>query len=414
MKISLQVFGPLELQTNFMEYLTHNMQLMLAGLAGWWAKGEGKEQLHLFLLALRLNAFAQQYNRHKLSISPRRKRRICIFLTDNGQAWKDRSFADMFKERMCLQPQKSGANSASVKAYSGVEVDVEWAVCRLAHGEAMIDPYDFDAFIITGSRFNVRDGHTLPWFPALVKLVRQVAGLEPSPPPPSSSDGRCTATCDDGASCTNLTCKRIYGACYGHQLVAHALGGRVDTNPDGGFVLKAESLQLDAAALRQKLAPRILGDVNGSAHAYASGAAAAAAAADVKSPVLEALLACSCDAKGNGSGSGCKCCRVICSHGDCVRELPSALPCTLLASSSSCQHEMYLTGHGQGNILCTQGHPEFDFEFCVRDRILPSVLGSKRLSEQQGAAALSSFEGFSREGSGPDALSRVISEFLCR
>jgi GMP synthase-like glutamine amidotransferase len=248
----------------------------------------------------------------------------------------------------------------------------------------MIDPYEFDAFIITGSRFNVRDGHTLPWFPALVKLVRQVAGLEPSPPPSSRN-----------CNCPDLTCKRIYGACYGHQLVAHALGGRVDTNPDGGFVLKAESLQLDASAMRQMLAPRIIlgGDKE-------------------KSPALEALLACSCEAKR--SGSGCKCCRVICSHGDCVRELPSVLPCTLLASSPSCQHEMYLTGYGQGNVLCTQGHPEFDFEFCVRDRILPSVLGSKRLSEQQGAAALGSFQGFSRESSGPDALSRVISEFLCR
>jgi hypothetical protein len=37
---------------------------------------------------------------------------------------------------------------------------------------------------------------------------------------------------------------RIYGGCFGHQIVAHALGGMVDYNPNERFILKAETINI--------------------------------------------------------------------------------------------------------------------------------------------------------------------------
>ncbi|KAG1656382.1 hypothetical protein FOA52_011007 [Chlamydomonas sp. UWO 241] len=44
---------------------------------------------------------------------------------------------------------------------------------------------------------------------------------------------------------------RIVGCCFGHQILAHALGGRVGRNPSGRFVLKVEDVQFDFNALRK-------------------------------------------------------------------------------------------------------------------------------------------------------------------
>ena len=78
---------------------------------------------------------------------------------------------------------------------------------------------------------------------------------------------------------------------------------------------------------------------------------------------------------------------LIVSHGDCVREMPPGA--TLLASSASCEHEWLQCG----NFVGIQGHPEFDLQTAVRERIWPAVVGvRRRLDEAEQADALASFE----------------------
>ncbi len=76
-------------------------------------------------------------------------------------------------------------------------------VARVAEGEALPDVRGFCAAIVTGSAAMVTD--RAPWSEATAAwLVRAVAEGVP-----------------------------VLGICYGHQLLADALGGRVGTNPHG-------------------------------------------------------------------------------------------------------------------------------------------------------------------------------------
>lgn len=71
-------------------------------------------------------------------------------------------------------------------------------------------PRDFDGFLITGSPASVQDGY--PWIPRLKALVRDLAGHRVP----------------------------LVGICFGHQLIAEALGGAVSRNP-GGWSLGMET-----------------------------------------------------------------------------------------------------------------------------------------------------------------------------
>lgn len=61
----------------------------------------------------------------------------------------------------------------------------------------------FDGALITGSPASVHDDR--PWIAPLVTLIRDIAAAG----------------------------KPLYGACFGHQIIATALGGAVGYNPDG-------------------------------------------------------------------------------------------------------------------------------------------------------------------------------------
>lgn len=120
----------------------------------------------------------------------------------------------------------------------------------------------------------------------------------------------------------------FYVFSFGCQVIAYALGGKVDYNPNKNFILKAEIINICKETFSKYLIPIEQSTVN-----------------------------------------------LICSHGDCVLILPPNSE--LLASSTSCMHEIYITGIHQ-NILACQSHPEFDLQYCIYDRIWPAVVEKNR------------------------------------
>lgn len=263
--------------------------------------------------------------------------KICVFVCDDSQAWKPKDFGDMFIDCLTSHSQEKW----------------EFCKCLCAAGEPISEHLDADAFIISGSRFNVRDGVAgkLEWFQPMCRLIREVA-----------KDPHST--------------KRIVGCCFGHQVIAHALGGKVDKNPsdNGEFILLAETLQWDEKALCSTLKEKCKCDNS------------------VKVLLNEEFQT-----------------KVICSHGDSVTERPQNS--ILLASSCSCENEVIVYGSGY-NIMSCQGHPEFEYEYAMRDRIWKAVVEkNKRLSESKIETAKESFRGFDRTR-GPDQLSHLIAEFL--
>ena len=84
------------------------------------------------------------------------------------------------------------------------------------------DLADFDGIIITGSPASVHDG--APWGARLLELIRQ----------------------------TDLP---IFGACYGHQAIALALGGEVSDNPHGWSFGLVQSEVTDPADWMAEIGP---------------------------------------------------------------------------------------------------------------------------------------------------------------
>jgi GMP synthase (glutamine-hydrolysing) len=79
----------------------------------------------------------------------------------------------------------------------------EWAVFDVRTDEPLPGPRDADAFVITGSSSSVTE--RAPWMLRTEALVREIAAAE----------------------------RPLLGICFGHQLVAQALGGEVTRNPRG-------------------------------------------------------------------------------------------------------------------------------------------------------------------------------------
>ena len=212
-----------------------------------------------------------------------------------------------------------------------------------------------DAVVLTGSHYNTRDAP--PWQAPLCEwLVAAHAAGTP----------------------------RILGICYGHQVVALALGGTVDYNPGQRFMLKAEELSLTPAFAQLPCAA-------GVAQATPTGTLARDLVDEHLPPNQELTLP---DCEGGGAsavpqeGAWAPTVRLLVSHGDCVSALP---PCgVLLAHSPSCAVEA--AGYGP-SVLTWQAHPEFEFCNTIRDRIWPAVVGQKqRLNADEQADALASFE----------------------
>ena len=152
---------------------------------------------------------------------------------------------------------------------------------------------------------------------------------------------------------------RVLGACFGHQLVARALGGEAGPNPSGAFVLRRETIRCEDALLRRadfiaawKLITR------------APGAAAERETTNHHHPLPKKL-------------------RVFESHGECVLAPPPGA--TVLARSDTAEVEMFARGD---DVLCWQGHPELPGRAMLA-KILPHV--QDRVSDADRAAAKSHF-----------------------
>jgi len=88
-------------------------------------------------------------------------------------------------------------------AIASTGIEVEWQVYRAYAGELPAGTKACDAYLITGSRAGTYDGE--PWIAALESFVR------------------------------DLVRQRVplVGICFGHQLIAQALGGTVEKSPRG-------------------------------------------------------------------------------------------------------------------------------------------------------------------------------------
>ena len=90
-----------------------------------------------------------------------------------------------------------------ITLFRAIEPDLTFTVWRCQDGDIPASTDAADAWLITGSKYGVNDGE--PWIEALSEFVRSLHQEQ----------------------------RTIVGVCFGHQLVAHALGGAVRSHPGG-------------------------------------------------------------------------------------------------------------------------------------------------------------------------------------
>jgi GMP synthase-like glutamine amidotransferase len=233
--------------------------------------------------------------------------KVAIIHTEDNPKWLGKDFVDFFVDTLKLED------------VTRIELATKDDPLPDANS-------DYDAVIITGSHYDVRN--SLPWYTKLENFLR--------------------SNIDDSNSNSESKKPMIFGSCFGAQIIGHAFGGKVDTNP-GYFVCKAEEITLTNEGVQLFASTGVLD----------------------KDKLLTAPTF-----------------RVLESHGDQVLELPKGA--TLLASSQTCKNEMFLVGK---NILAVQSHPEFDVEYAIKEKIWPylSTPRSPRFPEDIAKEAEESF-----------------------
>jgi len=83
------------------------------------------------------------------------------------------------------------------------EAGQKWDIHHVESGAFPKDIFEYDRFVITGSRHSVADG--LAWIRTLMDLIREIHRQE----------------------------RPLLGVCFGHQAIAQALGGQVRPSPRG-------------------------------------------------------------------------------------------------------------------------------------------------------------------------------------
>lgn len=166
---------------------------------------------------------------------------------------------------------------------------IEWKIYYVLRDEFPKSAAECDAYLVTGSRHGVYD--QLPWMIRLEEFIREIVTAQ----------------------------KRLTGVCFGHQIIAEALGGKV-IKVEKGFGIGMHEYKM--------VIPTAI------AHLAQDGDLA-----------LQTSF------------------KVNVMHGDQVVELPDTAE--IIASSEFCEFAGLYYPEG---VLTYQGHPEFDNEF-IRDLI---------------------------------------------
>lgn len=208
----------------------------------------------------------------------------------------------------CSDDEKWGFSEAVVSRYlecfSLNSEEEEWVGFHAIRGEVPLteDLQNFDGFLISGSISSVNDNEE--WIVKLLEFIRNAAELSKGKQRP-----------------------KIVGICFGHQLIAKALGGKVGLNPDNDFVIQTELIEATIEAL--------------------------------KANSIKGLFD-----KGPR--------RAVQSHGECVLELPKGA--VSLANSTTCKYEVV---QFTANILGLQCHPEI-YTYEAEELILPYIAKARK------------------------------------
>ena len=93
------------------------------------------------------------------------------------------------------------------------EKNICLAPIRCFEGDALPQPAEYDGYIITGSRYGVYED--LPWIGALQEFIRACWAQD----------------------------AKVVGICFGHQMIAHALGGKTEKAKAGwGFGIQSAKI----------------------------------------------------------------------------------------------------------------------------------------------------------------------------
>ena len=163
------------------------------------------------------------------------------------------------------------------KVFWAVEPKIQFKTYEVQFGDYPEDINECDAYLITGSKASCYDD--VPWIHALKKFIKAL----------------------------DQSKKKLIGVCFGHQIIAEALGGSVRKSPNGWHA-GVDSISLNNDALEY--------------------------------------------------GDQGKKYNLVFSHQDEVKRLPRNA--TLIAESASCPIGMFLI---ENHIFCTQGHIELDKKF---------------------------------------------------
>lgn len=137
----------------------------------------------------------------------RRVARVALLDCEDASKWSDH--LDVWREALAGDDKSSSE-------------ELEWTRYKACQGElptaAALE--NFDAIVVPGSHHSAvvpADGQHPPWMQAVMDVIRGVVARGHP---------------------------QLFAACFGHQLLAATLGGRVDHG--GQFVFKAENIELQA------------------------------------------------------------------------------------------------------------------------------------------------------------------------
>ena len=220
--------------------------------------------------------------------------KIGIIITEDGPHWGgEAGVGRFFTERFTKVN-----NSFEYQVFHGVSGDVP---------QPTQFP-DYTGFVITGSHHSVNDN--FDWIDRCRTFIRQLVDYNKTTEQPV----------------------RLFGICYGHQLIASALGGTVRSispnNKGGTFIFGAENVKFTSQVTEKPWFTNIFED---------------------KKAVM-----------------------VVQSHGEEVSVIPGNA--VNVGQSTTCQNEALAYGD---NIISFQGHPEMDIETLER------IIGTRLLKSER-------------------------------